>query len=166
METIKGTYFEYLLHVCSINVFWMYYIRHIVIYQHQSSFINPLPWPHRTVKSPSYAHDRINKARSSRSQIKCVLLVCLQKHDQLLHTLWRTTVPTIPPRSRQVELGKVEGFWSTLRLLKQTLAEYLNVELRAHWLLMWKETNQLHHVINDVITSDWVRTCRSASSSV
>ncbi len=31
-----------------------------------------------------------------------------------------------------MELGKVEGFWSAL----QTLAEYLNVEQRAHWLLI------------------------------
>ncbi len=42
-------------------------------------------------------------------------------------------------RSIQVELGKVEGFWSMLQLLKQALAKYLNVEQQAHWLLMWKE---------------------------
>ncbi len=46
-------------------------------------------------------------------------------------------------RSIQVELGEVEGLWSVLQLLQQTLAEYLNVEQQAHWLLMWKETNQI-----------------------
>ncbi len=40
-------------------------------------------------------------------------------------------------RSIQVELGKVEGFWTTLQLLQQAL---------AHWLLI-QRTNQLHHVI-------------------
>ncbi len=46
------------------------------------------------------------------------------------------------PRSRsiQVELGKVEGFWSVLQLLAQAWANYLNVEQRAHWLLIYKET--------------------------
>lgn len=28
----------------------------------------------------------------------------------------------------------------------------------AHWMLMWKEINRLHHVSNDVVISDWVRT--------
>ncbi len=28
----------------------------------------------------------------------------------------------------QVELGKVEGFWSVLQLLQQALAKYLNAE--------------------------------------
>ncbi len=42
-------------------------------------------------------------------------------------------------RSIQVELGKVEGFWSTLQLLQQALDKHLNVEQRAHWLLIQKE---------------------------
>ncbi len=48
---------------------------------------------------------------------------------------------TWSPRSRsiQVKLGKVEGFWSVLLLLKQTLAKYLNVEQRAHWLRYRRE---------------------------
>ncbi len=61
------------------------------------------------------------------------------------------------PHSRlvQVELGKVEGFWSTLQLLQQALAKYLIVEQQAHLLLMWNETNHLCHVNNNVIISDW-----------
>ncbi len=31
-------------------------------------------------------------------------------------------------KSMQVELGEVEGFWSVMQLLQQTLAKYLNVE--------------------------------------
>ncbi len=56
-------------------------------------------------------------------------------------------------RSIQVELGKVEGFWSALQL-QQALGKYLNVEQQAHWLLMQTETNQLRHVNNDAIMSD------------
>ncbi len=51
-------------------------------------------------------------------------------------------------RSLQVELGKVEGFFSVLQLLQQALAKYLNVEQQAHWLLIQKRTNQLHHVMS------------------
>ncbi len=54
-------------------------------------------------------------------------------------------------RSRQVELGMVEGSWSSLQLLQQVLAQYLNAEHQAHWLLMQNESNQLHHVNDDVI---------------
>ncbi len=43
---------------------------------------------------------------------------------------------------------------------------YLKVEQHAHWLLMWKETNQLRHVSNDLIISDWVRTYWPASFRV
>ncbi len=52
-------------------------------------------------------------------------------------------------RSRyiQVELGKVEGFWSMLQLLQQALAENLKVKHQAHWLPIRKETIQLCHVI-------------------
>ncbi len=42
-------------------------------------------------------------------------------------------------RSIQVELGKVEGFWSKLQLLQQALAKYLNFEHQTHWLQMWKK---------------------------
>ncbi len=51
----------------------------------------------------------------------------------------------------QVELGKVEGFWSTLQLLQDALA---NAEQQAHCFLMRKETNQLCHVSNNVIIRD------------
>ncbi len=53
------------------------------------------------------------------------------------------------PRSKslQVELRKVEGFWSELQLLQQTLSKYLNVEQQAHWMLMWKETNHLWSIM-------------------
>ncbi len=54
-------------------------------------------------------------------------------------------------RSRQVELGMVEGSWSSLQLLQQVLVQYLNAEHQAHWLLMQNERNQLHHVNDDVI---------------
>ncbi len=65
-----------------------------------------------------------------------------------------------------MELGKVEGFWSTLQLPQQALAKYFNIEQQAHWLLIRKETNQLHHVINDIIMSEWVRTYQPAPSRV
>ncbi len=65
-----------------------------------------------------------------------------------------------------MELGKVEGFWSTLQLPQQALAKYFNIELQAHWLLIRKETNQLHHVNNDIIMSEWVRTYQPAPSRV
>ncbi len=63
------------------------------------------------------------------------------------------------PRSRsiQVELGKVEGFWSVLQLLQQALAKYVNVEQQAYRLLMRKETSELCHLDDDVIISDWFR---------
>ncbi len=38
-------------------------------------------------------------------------------------------------KSIQVELGKVEGFWSVLQLLQQALAKNLDVEQQVHWLL-------------------------------
>ncbi len=60
---------------------------------------------------------------------------------------YKTYMKSPHSRSIQVELGKVEGFWSTLQLLQQALVKYLNVEQQAHWLLMWRETNQLCHVI-------------------
>ncbi len=43
-------------------------------------------------------------------------------------------------KSIQVELGKVEGFWSTLQVFECSAA--------AHWLMI---RNQLRHVNNDVI---------------
>ncbi len=46
-----------------------------------------------------------------------------------------------------MELGKVEGFWSALHLLQQTLVKYLNVEQRAHWLPIQERTSQLWLVI-------------------
>ncbi len=52
-----------------------------------------------------------------------------------------------PDITLQVELGKVEDLWSMLL----ALAKYLDVEPQAHWLLMWKETNHLHDVNDDVI---------------
>ncbi len=39
-----------------------------------------------------------------------------------------------------MELGKEEGFWSTLQLLQQALAKYLDAEQQAHWMLMQKKT--------------------------
>jgi len=70
-----------------------------------------------------------------------------------------TYMKSLHSRSIQVELGKVEGFWSVLRLLQQVLAEFLNVEQEAYWLLIWKETNQLCHVNDDVNITDrvWTR---------
>ncbi len=65
---------------------------------------------------------------------------------------------TWSPRSRSIQV-KVEGFWSVLLLLKKTLAKYLNVEQRAHWLPIQERTNQLWRD-NDVIMSYWVRSNR------
>ncbi len=63
------------------------------------------------------------------------------------------------PRSRsiQVELGEGEGFWSVLQLLQQEPDQVFEC-----WAASWKTENQLRHVSNDVILSDWVRTIRSA----
>ncbi len=58
-----------------------------------------------------------------------------------------------------MELGKGEGFGSTLQLLQQALAKYLKVEQRAHWLPIQERTNQLWRD-NDVIMSDRVRPIR------
>ncbi len=51
---------------------------------------------------------------------------------------------------KEVELGKVDGFWS---VLPTAYIKYLNVEQQSHLLLMRKGTNQLHHVKNDMIIS-------------
>ncbi len=43
------------------------------------------------------------------------------------------------------------------KLLQWALVIYLNVEQRAHWLLIQERTNQLCHVIMMSLGSDWVR---------
>ncbi len=42
----------------------------------------------------------------------------------------------------------------------------LNVEQQAHWLLIRNKTHQLHHVNDDIMVSDWVKTYRAAPSRV
>ncbi len=57
-------------------------------------------------------------------------------------------------RSIQVELGKVEGFWSVLQQLHQAQTKYFwNVGAAISLAADTKITNQLHH---DVIMSDWI----------
>ncbi len=55
----------------------------------------------------------------------------------------------------QVELVEEEGLDKAQQLLEQAMAKYFNIAQQAHWLAMWKVTNQLHHVNNVVIISDW-----------
>ncbi len=50
-------------------------------------------------------------------------------------------------RSIQVELGKVEGSWSTLWTTTANKARYLNIEQWAHWLLIQEKTNHLCHMM-------------------
>ncbi len=59
------------------------------------------------------------------------MLKCLVSAESICYT-------AAAVRSIQVELGKVEGFWSALQLLQQALAKYLNVEPQAYWLLIQK----------------------------
>ncbi len=56
-----------------------------------------------------------------------------------------------------VELAEEEGFEKAQQLLEQAMAKYFNIEQQAHWQAMWKVTNQLRHVNNVVILSDWAK---------